>query len=207
MIFLILFLTFFKIGLFTIGGGYSMLPMIEDEVIVRLGWLTQEQLLDFIGVAESTPGPIALNLATFIGSAQGGAVYGAWGSVVGAVCATLGVVAPSFVIILIIARLFEKHMNAPVVRGFFYGVRPVVVGLVAASVVSLGIAVFLPLVNLELFASLSTEGFDPVSLGLMAIIFVLGGLRFGKSKKRLHPIALVLLSAVLGILLFGVAGL
>ena len=175
MIFLTLFWSFFKIGLFTIGGGYSMIPMIESTVIGELGWLTQAELLDFIGVAESTPGPIAINLATFIGSMQGG-VYGWWGSILGAICATLGVVLPSFIIILIIAVLFEKFINTAGVQGFFYGVRPVVVGLVAASTVSLGIAVFLPLLNLEYFSALTVEGFDLTSLCLMAIMFVLGGI-------------------------------
>ncbi|MBP5194029.1 MAG: chromate transporter [Clostridia bacterium] len=202
MIFLKLFWAFFRIGLFTIGGGYAMVPMIEDVVIDDYCWLTHERLLDFMGVAESTPGPLAINLATFIGSAQGG-VYGAWGSVLGAICATLGVVAPSFIIILIIALLVEKFTEAPAVQGFFYGVRPVVAGLVAASAVSLGLGVILPLLNLTYFKSLSAEKFDWVSLVIMAIIFVLGGLRLGKAKKKIHPALLVILAAGLGVLLFG----
>ncbi len=206
MIFLTLFWSFFKIGLFTIGGGYSMIPMIESTVIDKLGWLTQEQLLDFIGVAESTPGPLAINLATFIGSMQGGE-FGAFGSVLGAICATLGVVMPSFIIILIIAIVFEKFINTAGVQGFFYGVRPVVVGLVAASTVSLGLGVVLPLLNLAYFTNITADGFDVVSLCLMALMFVLGGLRVGKTKKKLHPILLVLISAALGVLLFGVLNL
>ena len=206
MIFLSLFWSFFKIGLFTIGGGYSMIPMIEDTAINAMGWLTREELLDFIGVAESTPGPLAINLATFIGSMQG-AEYGAFGSILGAVCATLGVVAPSFIIILIVAIVFEKFMNTAGVQGFFYGVRPVVVGLVAASTVSLGIAIIFPLMDLTYFSALSAREFDWVSLLLIALMFVLGYLRLGKAKKKLHPILLVLISAGLGILLFGVCGL
>lgn len=204
MIFITLFWSFFKIGLFTIGGGYSMIPMIESTVIGDLGWLTQAELLDFIGVAESTPGPIAINLATFIGSMQGGAQFGWWGQILGAICATLGVVLPSFIIILIIAIVFEKFINTAGVQGFFYGVRPVIVGLVAASVVSLGLAVFLPLLDLKMLSSLNVKGFDLVSLCLMALMFVLGGIRLGKAKKKLHPIILILISAALGILLFGV---
>ncbi len=207
MIFLELFWSFFKIGLFTIGGGYSMIPMIEDTAIGSFGWLTQDELLDFIGVAESTPGPLAINLATFIGSMQGGIDFGWWGSILGAICATLGVVTPSFIIILIIAVIFEKFMNSAGVQGFFYGVRPVVVGLVAASTVSLGLAVFLPKLNLEYFSALSGEGFDVVSLCLMAIMFVLGYLRFGKSKKKLHPILIICISAAAGVILFGALGL
>ena len=206
MIFLKLFWAFFRVGLFTIGGGYAMVPMIEDVVIGGYGWLTHERLLDFIGVAESTPGPLAINLATFIGSAQGGA-YGAWGSVLGAICATLGVVAPSVIIILIVAILIEKFTETPAVQGFFYGVRPVVVGLVAASAVSLGFGVVLPLIDLTWFKSLSVEKFDWVSLIIMAIIFVLGGLRLGKGGKKLHPALLVLIAAALGTVFFGALGL
>lgn len=198
MIYLQLFWSFFKIGLFTIGGGYSMLPMIEREIIDGLGWLTQERLLDFIGVAESTPGPIALNLATFIGSSQAGFL--------GAVCATAGVVLPSLIIIILIAAALKKFMNAAPVQGFFYGVRPVVVGLVLSSVVTLALAVILPAFDLKSFC-FSTENFDPASIGIMAIMFVLGGIRFGKSKKRLHPIFLILIAAALGVVLFGVVGL
>lgn len=201
MIFLYLFWAFFKIGLFTIGGGYSMIPMIEDAAIDEYGWLTQEQLMDFIGVAESTPGPIAINLATFIGSMQGGE-FGWWGRILGAVCATLGVVTPSFIIILIIAVVFERFINSAGVQGFFYGVRPVVVGLVAASMASLGLAVILPSLDLQFFKSLSLEGFDWVSLCLMALMFVIGHLRI--KKKKLHPIIMVLIAATLGIVLFGV---
>ena len=204
MIFLELFWAFFRIGLFTIGGGYSMLPMIEELAISDYAWLTQEQLLDFIGVAESTPGPIAINLATFIGSMQG-AEYGWWGRILGAVCATLGVVTPSFFIILVIAIVFERFINSAPVQGFFYGVRPVVVGLVAASTVSLALSVILPSLELKMFRSLSAQGFDWVSLCLVALMFVLGHLRL--KKKKLHPIILVLVAAGLGILLFGVLGL
>ena len=203
MIFLTLFWEFFKIGLFTIGGGYSMIPMIEDVVIHEFGWLTQSQLLDFIGVAESTPGPIAINLATFIGSMQG-SEYGALGSIFGAICATFGVAMPSLIVILLIAILFDKFINSTGVRGFFYGVRPVIVGLVFASMFSLALTVILPLLNLTYFQNITIEGFDWVSLCLMVLMFDLGGILHGSNKRKLHPIALIIISAVLGILLFGV---
>lgn len=207
MIFLSLFWTFFKIGLFTFGGGYAMIPMIQSSVVEGLQWLTQDELLDFIGVAESTPGPLSINLATFIGSMQGGVQYGAFGRVLGALCATIGVVAPSFIIILVVAILVEKWIRSAGVQGFFYGVRPVVVGLVAASALTLGISVVFPWMDLRLFRSFSVEGFDWISLLLMALTFVLGYIRFGKSKKKLHPALLILLSAALGVVLFGALGL
>ena len=99
MIFLELFWTFFKIGAFTFGGGYAMLPLIQEAVLTK-GWATSEALINFIAVSESTPGPFAINMATYIGSEQGG--------VFGAFCATLGVVMPSFIVILLVAKFFDK---------------------------------------------------------------------------------------------------
>ena len=207
MTYLLLFWEFFKIGLFTIGGGYSMIPMIKQTVIDGYGWLTEEQLLDFIGVAESTPGPIALNLATFIGNAQGGIDGNVLGGFFGAICASFGVVLPSFIIILIIAIAFEKLINTAAVQGFFYGVRPVVVGLVVASAITFGLSVVLPLVNLTYLKNPDFSKFDYVSLILIVALFGLSMLKIGKKKQKLHPIFLVLIAASAGILLFGVFGL
>ena len=106
-----LFLTFLKIGLFTFGGGYAMIPLITESVLAN-GWLTEAELLDFIAVAESTPGPVAINMATFIGASQGGFF--------GAVLATLGVVLPSFIIILIIAAVVKGLMQFAGVKAFLY---------------------------------------------------------------------------------------
>ena len=117
MIYLRLFLMFLEIGAFSFGGGYGMISVIRDAVLSR-GFLTEEQLLDLIAVAESTPGPIAINLATFIGSSQGG--------LLGAFLATLGVVLPAFVIILIVASVLKKLINYGGVQGFLGGVRPAV---------------------------------------------------------------------------------
>ena len=125
MIWIELFLTFLKIGAFTFGGGYAMLPLIQSEV-ERHGWLTQSEVVDFIAVSESTPGPLAINMATFVGIRTGG--------VFGAVCATLGVVLPSFVIILIVAKFYEKFRKSRAVDGVMYGLRPAVIGLIADSV-------------------------------------------------------------------------
>lgn len=190
---LTLFFTFFKIGLFTIGGGYAMLPMVEREIVDKLGWITQEQLLDYIGVAECTPGPFAVNTATFVGNAMGGV----WGGIV----ATVGVCLPSFIVILVLAALLEKFMEKKPVQGFFYGVRPVVCGLIAASCVSIALGLVFPELDLTYFGSLSSS-FNWMNLLLIGAFF---GISFVRVRgKTLHPLWILLLSAVVWIVLFGV---
>ena len=124
MIYLILFLEFFKIGLFTIGGGFAMIPLIE-EIAVRYGWMTESEFFDLIGVCESTPGPIAINMATYIGSSQGG--------LLGSIVATLGVVLPSFIIIIIIATVMKNMTKNRFFKGFMEGVKPVIVALITST--------------------------------------------------------------------------
>ncbi len=133
MIFLELFFTFLKIGAFTFGGGYAMFPLIQSEILSK-GWMTSEEIVNFVAVSESTPGPFAINISTYIGSETGG--------VFGAFCATFGVVLPSFVIILIVARFFAKFSNNKYVQGVMTGLKPAVIGLIAAAAVSVGKTVF-----------------------------------------------------------------
>ena len=188
MIFLTLFLTFFKIGAFTFGGGYAMLPLIQEEVL-RHGWVTESDLINFIAVSESTPGPFAINMATYIGSQVGGE-YGVWGSIVGSACATLGVVLPSFIVILIVARFYEKYKQSRIVKGCMSGLKPAVVGLIGAAILSVVAEVLFP-------AGVALSAFsDPamyVSLGIFALTVTLA------FWKKVHPIWLILLSAALGI--------
>ena len=108
MIYLKLFLTFFKIGLFTFGGGYAMLPLIQAEVLEN-GWMTNTEIMNFVAISESTPGPFAINMATFVGTETGG--------IFGAFCSTLGVVMPSFIVILLVATFYEKFKKNKVVEG------------------------------------------------------------------------------------------
>ena len=126
MIYLELFYIFLKIGAFTFGGGYAMLPLIQDEVIAH-NWIDSQSLIDFIAVSESTPGSFAVNVATYVGEEVAG--------VAGSVCATLGVVLPSFIIILIIAGCYKRFKNSGVVKGCMSGLKPAVVGLIGASVI------------------------------------------------------------------------
>jgi len=188
MIFLTLFLTFFKIGAFTFGGGYAMLPLIQEEVL-RHGWVAEADLINFIAVSESTPGPFAINMATYIGSQVGGD-YGVWGSIFGSACATLGVVLPSFIVILIVAKFYEKYRQSRIVKGCMNGLKPAVVGLIGAAVLSVVGEVLFPVgLTLSVF---TTPAFY-VSLGIFALTCTLA------FWKKVHPIWLILISAALGI--------
>ena len=135
MILLQLFWTFFKIGAFTFGGGYAMLPLIQAEVAAH-GWMDAEELINFVAVSESTPGPFAVNISTFVGARLAG--------IPGAICATLGVALPSFIIILIVAKCFQRFKSSALVQGCMSGLRPAVVGLIATALLSVGQTVFFP---------------------------------------------------------------
>ena len=135
MIYLTLFWTFLKVGLFTIGGGYAMIPLIQHEVIENHHWMDVEQFTEFVGIAESTPGPFAINISTFAGlhaaEAEGGI------GLLGSLCSTGGVILPSLVIILLIAGCFHYAMRHWAVRAALEGAKPVVVGLIGAAAVTL----------------------------------------------------------------------
>ncbi|PWM49150.1 MAG: chromate transporter [Bacillota bacterium] len=185
MIYWDLFLVFFKIGAVSFGGGYGMISLLQDEVVAH-GWLTKEMLMNFIAVAESTPGPIAVNVATFVGSSQAG--------VLGALLATLGVVLPSFFIILVIAAIMHNLLKFNGVQAVLGGIRPSIVGLV------LGTAITMALTALFGFSSIG-KGFS-FDWRAFVILFLLFALWFGIKKwkkKELSPIVLILLSAVFGI--------
>lgn len=189
MILLELFLTFLKIGAVSFGGGYGMIPMLTDEVLSK-GWLTETELMNFIAVSESTPGPIAINMATFIGASQGGFL--------GALLATVGVILPAFVIILVVAALIRGLLKFAGVKGFLSGVRPVVVGLIIGT----GILMFLTVVM-----GYSQVGepiaFDYKSLIIFAVVAITYIVYKIVKKKSLSPIVLILISAPLGILFYG----
>lgn len=188
MISLVLFVTFFKIGLFTIGGGYAMIPMIQ-QAILEHGWLSQNELIDFIAISESTPGPFAINIATFIGMSQAG--------LFGAFCATVGVVLPSFFIILIIAKYFTRFQENTYVKAALYGLRPAVVGLIAAAALSIILANILNGVSPQALFWPGT--LPPISWHAVFIAAIVFGV--SRWKKKLHPIWLIMLSGLLGLLL------
>ena len=138
MIYLQLFYTFFKIGLFGFGGGYAMLSMIQGEVVTRYGWVTSQEFTDIVAISQMTPGPIGINAAPYVGFTSTGSV---WGSIV----ATFAVVFPSFILMLTISKFFLKYQKHPVVESIFAGLRPAVVGLLASAA--------LVLMNVENFGS------------------------------------------------------
>lgn len=184
-----LFYTFFMIGIVTFGGGYAMLPMIQEQVAARWGDLIPaESLINFVAVSESTPGPFAINMATYVGSAVGGQ-YGAGWSVLGSFCSTMGVVLPSFIVILIVAKCYDKFRESKAVKGCMAGLKPAVVGLIGGAVLSVALTVFFPTgIRPAVF---TTPGFY-VSLGTFVLMLVL-------AFKKVHPILLICMSAVIGI--------
>jgi chromate transporter len=182
MIYLELFWTFFTIGAMTFGGGYAMLPLIQAEVDARWGdVITKQNMIDFVAVSESTPGPFAVNMATYVGAEMGG--------VLGSVCATLGVVLPSFVIILIVAKCYERFCSSRIVKGCMTGLKAAVVGLIANAVLGVLMTVFFPAgISLSVFCNWTFY----VYAGIFALMLVL-------AFRKVHPIIIICLSAAIGI--------
>jgi len=182
VILLELFWTFFKIGAFTFGGGYAMLPLVSAQVSGK-GWMQSEEIVNFIAISESSPGPFAVNMATYVGTQVAG--------VPGAVFANLGVVLPSFIVILLIAKIFDKFRKNFAVNAVMRGIKPCVVGMIAAALFSLSISVFFS----DGFGSqlFKNAGFY-VSLGIFAVMSVL-------SIKKVNPIFIIIICACLGIAL------
>ena len=184
-----LFGTFFKIGLFTFGGGYAMIALLEDEFITKKHWLGRDEFLDMAAIAESTPGPVAINMATLIGASQAGAA--------GAFCATLGVVLPSFFIILLIAALIHNLLQYAGVNAFLSGIRPCVVALILATAVTMGLSSLLGVSTLADTPAPAWQG-----IGILAALLLL---HFGWQKRKgkaPSPIAMILVSAVLGMVVY-----
>lgn len=179
MIYLELFLSFLQIGALSFGGGYAAMPLIQNQVVSIHGWLTMKEFTDLVTISQMTPGPIAINSATFVG-------YQVCGTF-GAFCATLGVVLPSFLIILLVARFYAAFRASAAVSGAMSGLRPAVIGMIGAAAVSVGQTVFAP------------DGVQALAgypLACSLAIFVLMAFL---THRKLHPIAIILLSALLGI--------
>jgi chromate transporter len=188
MIYLELFLTFLQVGAVSFGGGYGMISLIREQALSH-GWLEEGELLNMIAVAESTPGPIAVNMATFVGSEQAG--------LLGALLATLGVVLPSFCLILLIAALITNLLKFAGVKAFLGGVRPCVVGLILSTAVTLGV---------KLMLGVSTAGDTfAVDFGAIFIFVAICGAALLLKKmmgKKPSPILMIGVSALLGVLVY-----
>ena len=183
MIYLELFLGFLKVGCFTFGGGYGAVALIRD-VVLSNGWLSEEMLTYMIAVSESTPGPIMVNMATYIGSSQAGF----WGAAV----ATLAVVLPSFFIMLLVSTLLAAVIKNKYVQAVLRGLKPCVVGIVLATGIWMTAKNFVP-------------GFDLRAIVLTALLAAISPLWKKLRKKKLSPIALIAISAVLGMVVYGIA--
>ena len=190
MIYLRLFLAFLKIGAVSFGGGYGMISLIREDCLAN-GWLTEEELLNFIAVAESTPGPIAVNMATFIGSSQGG--------ILGAFLATLGVVLPSFVIILLVASVLTRVLKYRGVKAVLFGIRPTIVALILGTALTMLLSIVFGIKSLG-----SAPSVDVKAIIVFALVTVLPFAYSKIWKKKLSPIFLILLSGALGVLIYGV---
>ena len=182
MLYLQLFYTFFKIGLFGFGGGYAMLSMIQGEVVARHGWLTSQEFTDIVAISQMTPGPIGINSATYVGFTATGSV---WGSII----ATLAVVLPSFILMLAISKFFLKYQKHPVVEAVFSGLRPAVVGLLASAA--------LVLMNAENFSSPKE---DMYSFIISCLIFLVAFI--GTRKYKINPILMIVACGIAGLILY-----
>ena len=190
MIYLELFWTFFCIGAMAFGGGYAMLPLIQSEVSERWGtFIPEKMMIDFVAVSESTPGPFAVNMATYIGSEMGGQGGSTLGAVFGSLCATLGVVLPSFIIILIVAKCYDRFRQSKLVKGCMSGLKPAVVGLIGNAVLEVLMTVFFS-------GGFTVAVFTTASFYVFAGIFLLMLLL---AFKKVHPIIIICFSAAIGI--------
>ena len=192
MIYLKIFLTFLEIGAVSFGGGYGMISLVREKTLTN-GWLTEEEFLNMIAVSESTPGPIAVNMATFVGSNEGG--------ILGSALATLGVVLPAFIIMLLIASLIRNLLKYAGVQATLGGIRPAVVGLIVATASTMILSSVIGLKTLS-------DGFllpvpDVIKNVVIFAIVVLVSVIYKKlKKKKISPILLIVISGVLGLILF-----
>lgn len=190
ILFLLLFYTFFIIGLFGFGGGYAMISMIQGEVVGRYHWLTSQQFTDIIAISQMTPGPIGINSATYVGyTAVVNAGYPQWLGIVGSITATFAVVLPSFILMYTVTRLLIKYRDNYVVGSIFSVIRPTVVGLIAAAA--------LILMNAENF---SAPDINPWQFGISVFLFAAAFV--GTHFFKINPIRMIVLCGIAGLLLY-----
>lgn len=187
MVYIKLFLNFLKIGAVSFGGGYGMISLIRETVLAN-GWLSESEFMSFVAVSESTPGPLAVNMATFIGSSRGG--------VLGAFLATLGVVLPSFIIVFIIASVLNNLLKYPLVEAFLFGVRPCIIALISATAITMGLGTLLGITGIG-----SNITVDWSVALIFILLLIIDYISQKVHQKSPSPIIMILISAVLGILI------
>jgi chromate transporter len=189
MIFISLFITFFEIGLFGFGGGYGMLSLIQHETVETHHWLSTAEFTDIVAISQMTPGPIGINSATYCGyTAIHNAGYGEMMAILGSVTATFALVLPSLILMILISKMFMRYMNTPLVQSVFKGLRPAVVGLLAAAT--------LLLCNKENF---STPTENPWQFWISCALLV--ATAFGTGYLKINPIKMICLAGIAGLLL------
>ena len=193
---LLLLYEFFKTGLFAVGGGLATLPFLYDMAARHPEWFTVSQLADMLAVSESTPGPLGVNMATYVGYTVGSGVMGVGGGILGAVTATIGLVCPSVICILIIAYFLDKFRTSKLVDNTLYGLRPASVALISAAGIEIMIYALFKMNSIYDFGSLVLDG-----KGLVLFVLVLIGTRYVPKLKKLHPVVFIAAAAVYGIVL------
>ena len=188
MIYLKLFLIFLEIGAVSFGGGYGMISIIREKVLT-FGWLSEDEFVNFIAISESTPGPLAVNMATFVGSSQAGFI--------GGLIATLGVVLPSFVIIFIIASIMKDLLKYSGVKAMLSGIRPCVVAMILATGITMALSSLLNITTIN-----SKPAFDYKALIIFLLIALADVLILKLKKFKLSPITIIVSSAFLGIIFY-----
>ena len=189
MIYLYLFITFFEIGLFGFGGGYGMLSLIQGEVVHHWHWMTTAEFTDIVAISQMTPGPVGINSATYCGyTAVQNAGYSGFMAVLGSVTATFALVLPSLILMILISKMFMRYMKTKLVQDIFQGLRPAVVGLLAAAT--------LLLMTPENF---STPSVNPWQFGVSCFLFV--ATFIGTMYMKINPIRMIAYSAIAGLVL------
>ena len=188
MIFLQLFYTFFKIGLFGFGGGYAMISMIQGEVVTRHEWLSSNEFTDIIAISQMTPGPIGINSATYVGySAVVNAGHSHAVGILGSTIATVSVVLPSFILMVLISKFFLKYQKHPIIASVFEGLRPGVVGLLAAAALVL----------------MNRENFGTYNWQILTSIILFAGTFIASYRYKVNPILLIVICGIIGYVTFG----
>lgn len=188
MIFLQLFYTFFKIGLFGFGGGYAMISMIQGEVVTRHEWLSSNEFTDIIAISQMTPGPIGINSATYVGySAVVNAGYSHAVGILGSTIATVSVVLPTFILMVLISKFFLKYQKHPIIASVFEGLRPGVVGLLAAAALVL----------------MNGENFGTYNWQILTSIILFAGTFIASYRYKVNPILLIVICGIIGYVTFG----